>query len=98
MGTLLAAFLGHQALGGVGGDFDMGAQFLIQVQSLAVTIVWSIVATVIIVFIVKALTGLRVSEEAEQNGLDQEEHGEAAHDKGTDLLSREMATKSSFFR
>lgn len=79
LGTLLAAFLGHQALGGVGGEFDMGAQFLVQIKSLAVTIGWSVVATVVIVFIVKAVTGLRVSEEAEQNGLDQEEHGEAAY-------------------
>lgn len=79
LGTLLAAFLGHQSLGGVGGDFNMGSQFVIQLQSLAITIAWSIVATVIIVLIVKAVTGLRVSEEAEQNGLDQEEHGETAY-------------------
>jgi Amt family ammonium transporter len=79
LGTLLAAFLGHQSLGGVGGDFNMGSQFVIQLQSLAITIAWSIVATVIIVLIVKAVTGLRVSEETEQNGLDQEEHGETAY-------------------
>ena len=79
LGTLLAAFLGHQALGGVNGEFDMGAQFLVQVKSLAITIGWSVVATVVIVFIVKAVTGLRVSEETEQKGLDQDEHGETAY-------------------
>lgn len=79
LGTLLAAFLGHQSLGGVGGEFDMMAQFIVQVQSLAITIGWSVIATIVIVLIVKAVTGLRVSEEAEQNGLDQEEHGETAY-------------------
>ncbi|GHC63836.1 ammonium transporter [Roseibacillus persicicus] len=79
LGTLLVAFLGHESLGGVGGDFNMLAQFGVQVKSLAITIVWSLVATVAIVFIVKKVTGLRVSDEAEQNGLDFEEHGEAAY-------------------
>ncbi|MGJ8726510.1 MAG: ammonium transporter [Roseibacillus sp.] len=79
LGTLLAAVLGHQMFGGVGGEFNIGSQLVVQVQSLAITIGWSIVATVVIVFIVRAVTGLRVSEEAEQNGLDQEEHGETAY-------------------
>jgi len=79
LGTLMVAFLGHQSLGGVGGEFDMMTQFIVQVKSLAITIGWSVIATIIIVLIVKAVTGLRVSEEAEQNGLDQEEHGETAY-------------------
>lgn len=78
LGTLLAAVLGHQSLGGLG-DFEIGSQLVIQLQSLAITVVWSTVATIIIVFIVKAVVGLRVAPETEQNGLDQEEHGETAY-------------------
>ena len=79
LGTLLAAVLGHKSLGGIGEFEDIGAQLLVQVQSLGVTIIWSAVATVVIVLIVKATVGLRVSADAERNGLDQEEHGETAY-------------------
>lgn len=79
LGTLMVAFLGHQSLGGVGGEYEMMPQFIVQVKSLAITIGWSVVATIAIVYVVKAVTGLRVSEETEQNGLDQDEHGETAY-------------------
>jgi Amt family ammonium transporter len=40
------------------------------------TIVWSVVATAVIAFIVKAVIGLRPSNEVETVGLDLSEHGE----------------------
>jgi len=43
------------------------------------TIVWSVVATAIIAYIVKALVGLRPTEEVEINGLDLAEHGEEGY-------------------
>ena len=77
MGTLLAAFLGTAAFGGQGINADSAmAQFILQVKGLVVTCVWSAIATVIIVYICKAVTGLRVDEEAEEQGLDLAEHGE----------------------
>ena len=79
LGTLLAAVFGHQMFGGVLGEFNIGSQLVVQAQSLAITIGWSVVGTVVIVFIVRAVTGLRVSEDAEQRGLDQAEHGETAY-------------------
>jgi Amt family ammonium transporter len=48
-------------------------------KALGITIVWSGVATVIIVYIIRATVGLRVSEECESLGLDSEEHGETAY-------------------
>ncbi len=50
-----------------------------QLKAVALTIVWSVVATVIIAYIVKAVVGLRPSEEVEVNGLDLAEHGEEGY-------------------
>ncbi|MEG3084075.1 ammonium transporter [Sphingomonas sp. PB2P12] len=69
------------AFGGPGKpDFDMGHQLFVQVAAVATTIVWAAIGTVIAIFIAKALTGLRVSEEVEREGLDLGEHGERAYD------------------
>jgi Amt family ammonium transporter len=50
-----------------------------QFKAIAITIVWSVVATAIIAFIVKALIGLRPSAEVERQGLDINEHGEEGY-------------------
>ena len=42
-------------------------------------VLWSIVVTFIIVMICKFTTGLRVTEDVENTGLDQSEHGETAY-------------------
>ena len=43
------------------------------------TIVWSALATVGLVWVVKLLVGLRVTPEQEFEGLDRAEHGENAY-------------------
>jgi Amt family ammonium transporter len=50
-----------------------------QLKAVALTIVWSVVATAIIAFIVKAIVGLRPTEETETVGLDLAEHGEEGY-------------------
>jgi Amt family ammonium transporter len=50
-----------------------------QLKAVAITLVLSIVGTVIIAFIVKAVVGLRPSEEVETVGLDLAEHGEEGY-------------------
>jgi len=57
----------------------MGEQLMTQLIALAVVIGWSAIATVLIVFVCKKTTGLRVDEEVEFTGLDQAEHGETAY-------------------
>ena len=79
LGTLLVAFFGQSALGGLGLVKSTATQLGIQAAGLGVTIVWSAVATVVLVFFVKATLGLRVTEEQEYEGLDQSEHGENAY-------------------
>ena len=67
-------------LGGPGGeDFVIGSQLVTQVLATVTTIVWASIGTAIAIFIAKAVTGLRVSREVEQEGLDLGEHGERAY-------------------
>lgn len=79
LGTLLLAFFGQTSLGGLGAVKAVGTQLGIQATGLAVTIVWSAIATVGIALLVKALIGLRVTEEQEYEGMDRSEHGENAY-------------------
>ena len=51
-----------------------------QLKAVALTIVWSVLATIIITFVVKMLVGLRPAPEVEQSGLDLAEHGEAGYE------------------
>jgi len=53
-----------------------------QVKAVALTLVLSVVGTVVIAYIVKAVVGLRVSDEVEISGLDLAEHGEEGYHSG----------------
>ena len=64
---------GEDAVGWVDGNF---AQILPQIYGVLATIVWTGVLTVVILVVVRAITGLRVSEEIERGSLDLELHGE----------------------
>ena len=50
-----------------------------QIKAILVTLVLAVVGTAILAFIVKAIVGLRVSEEVETIGLDLTEHGEEGY-------------------
>src|SRR6185312_1281573 len=50
-----------------------------QLKAIGVTLALAIVGTVVIAFIVKAVVGLRPSEEAETIGLDLADHGEEGY-------------------
>ena len=68
------------ALGGPGAeDYALGGQLVTQLSATATTIVWAAVGTAIAIMVAKAVTGLRVVEEAEREGLDLAEHGERAY-------------------
>jgi Amt family ammonium transporter len=51
-----------------------------QFKAVGLTIVWSVVATAIIAYVVKAVIGLRPSAEVEEAGLDLAEHGEQGYE------------------
>ncbi len=80
VGAIGTAVVYQPFLGGPGdGSTVLGAQLGVQVFSVAVTIAWAAIGTLIAGFIVRALIGLRVSEETEVDGLDISEHGERAY-------------------
>lgn len=56
-----------------------GGLWLEQLKAMAITIVLAIAATVVIAYLVKAVTGLRPTEEVERQGLDINEHGEEGY-------------------
>jgi Amt family ammonium transporter len=68
-------------LGGPAGAswMGMGAQLLVQGETVLTTIVWTAVATTISIYVAKAVTGLRVTSDVEREGLDLGEHGERAY-------------------
>ena len=53
-----------------------GGLWLIQLKAMAVTIVIALVATAVLAYLVKALVGLRPTDEQEAQGLDITDHGE----------------------
>ena len=61
------------------GMIEGGSIMAGQIAAVLVTIVFSVVATFIILLIVKAMVGLRVSENDEVRGLDMSEHGEEGY-------------------
>ncbi len=80
IGSIGTAVTMLPALGGPGAeDYDLGSQLVIQVEAVAVAIVWAAVGAAIAFYIAKLVTGLRVSEEVEREGLDLGEHGERAY-------------------
>ncbi|MBL4712310.1 MAG: ammonium transporter, partial [Gammaproteobacteria bacterium] len=81
LGTMLAAVFIAAGLGGVGfaEGMDMSSQLGVQLTGVIATIVFTAVATFIILKIVDALLGLRVTEEQEVEGLDINQHDERGY-------------------
>ncbi len=81
-GSLLVAIFALPLLGGVGyaAGMDLPRQLTAQAIGVVAVIVWSAVGTVVLVKLVGAICGIRVSAEEENDGLDLATHGERAYD------------------
>jgi len=80
VGALGTAIFSAAAFGGVkGDDYAIGAQFMIQLTAVVITIVWCGIASAILYKIVDMIIGLRAKPEVETQGLDQPTHGEVAY-------------------
>jgi len=80
IGALGTGIVYSAALGGPSPDgWEMGHQLVVQAETVGTTIVWSAFGTAISIVIAKLLTGLRVAEQVEREGLDLGEHGERAY-------------------
>ena len=88
VGTLLIGFVSTSAApGGIDGLFYGGGFTSLGHQSIAAlfTIVWTGVLTTLIALAIKYTIGWRVTDEAEVEGIDNDQHGEAAYDLGTSM-------------
>jgi len=81
IGAILTGIFANPAINEAGKGLLYGnpSQLLIQLIAVGVTIVYVAIATAIILFIIKALVGLRVDQESEVFGLDESQHGEKAY-------------------
>ncbi|HEY1182464.1 MAG TPA: ammonium transporter [Rhodocyclaceae bacterium] len=74
IGGAVGAFL--TGVFGVSDPTMIGAQVLTQMAAIGAAALYSAVATFLLLVIINSMTGLRVDEEAEREGLDRLEHGE----------------------
>ena len=81
VGVVLTALFADAALGGVGyaEGQTMGGQFQVQLIGIAATLLWSLLASVVIAKVIQAIVGLRVNAETEEQGLDLRIHGERGY-------------------
>jgi Amt family ammonium transporter len=90
VGALLTGVFAAPALGGTGiydyvanavsADYSIVGQVWVQAKAVLTTIVWSGVVSFIAFKLVDMVIGLRVSEDAEREGLDISSHGETAYE------------------
>ena len=81
-GTLALPFLAVAGLGGAGlGDgVSVMGQFVVQIAGVVIVALFTIVTTVVITLIVRAIVGMRTDSDTELEGLDLTAHGERAYD------------------
>ncbi|EMV8316972.1 ammonium transporter AmtB [Salmonella enterica] len=81
VGCILTGVFAASSLGGVGfvDGVTMGHQVMVQLESIAITVVWSGVVAFVGYKLADILVGLRVPEEQEREGLDVNSHGENAY-------------------
>jgi Amt family ammonium transporter len=80
LGAILTGVFSAGSLGGVkGADYSIGSQVLIQAEGVLITVVWSALVAFVAYKVTDMVVGLRVSEEAEREGLDISAHGEKAY-------------------
>ncbi len=78
IGIILVAFLVDANIGGAGYADGINAisQLMIQLKGTFAVLVLSVVATIVITYVVKLTVGLRVDDSSEVEGLDISSHGE----------------------
>ena len=81
LGALLTGVFADAALGGIGlaEGVHIGGQVMTQFKAIMVTVIYTGIVTYIILKIVDAMVGLRVTEEQETEGLDLASHNERGY-------------------
>jgi Amt family ammonium transporter len=84
LGSLLVAYLTLPAFGGLGlaDGVTAGSQFMVQLASVAITVLWTGIGSYVILKVIGAVIGLRVDQQDEIEGLDLSQHGERGYHNG----------------
>lgn len=80
VGVLLVSFFASTDLGGTVEGLNMGKQLGIQAFAAVGTAVYTLVVSYVILKVIDLVSGLRVDEDSEADGLDLREHGEVGYD------------------
>ena len=80
VGILLVSFFASTTLGGTVEGLNMGKQFGIQAFAGIGAAIYTFIVSFIILKVIDLVSGLRVDEETEADGLDVSEHGETGYD------------------
>ncbi|MEZ0283143.1 MAG: ammonium transporter [Methyloceanibacter sp.] len=77
IGAILTGVFAVEAIGGAKGALEGNVgQIMTQIEGVAATLIWSGLATFVILIVVNIITGVRVSQAVEVEGLDINLHGE----------------------
>jgi len=80
LGAVLTGVFSAGSFGGVKDEgYDMAAQLWIQIEGVAITVIWSAVVSFVAYKLVDMTIGLRVDNDTERQGLDLTSHGEQAY-------------------
>lgn len=81
IGCIMTGIFAASSLGGVGFSegVTMAHQVMVQLESIAITLVWSGVVAYIAFKVADVTVGVRVPEDVEREGLDVNSHGESAY-------------------
>jgi Amt family ammonium transporter len=84
LGTFLTALFAASELGGVGyaAGMNLSSQLKAQLLGILAAALWSAAVSWVLALILGASVGLRVSPDAEEEGLDLAVHGERAYESG----------------
>jgi Amt family ammonium transporter len=80
IGALLTGFLASPETNpNLAGMVQSGGLWLEQAKSIGVTLVLAVAGTIVVALVVRAVVGLRPTQEVERQGLDLNEHGEEGY-------------------
>lgn len=79
LGTLLTAVFAAESLGGLGLETSISAQLATQFTGVIATVVWCGAITLLILFLIDKVLGIRVTQDQETEGLDVTQHNERGY-------------------
>jgi Amt family ammonium transporter len=95
LGAILTGVFASKAINPAGNDgllYGNPSLVLTQIKAVGVTVIFAVIGTVVILGVLKAVMGLRVSEQEERMGLDLSQHSESAYVLGSDYEEMAAAT------